>query len=588
MEYAALVQLYEQLEHTSKRLEKTNILAEFIQHLPEKEYEEVCLLIEGRVFPVWDERVIGIASKLVLKAIALATGADTEVIEQQWKKMGNLGDVTEHIKKKKQQATLTFAVLTTRKVFDNLQKIAAIQGTGTVDKKLSLIVDLLTSATPKEANYVVRTVLEDLRIGLGEGTMRDAIIWAFFGKELGIQYSAHDNTFKLPDDNREQYNQYALAVQRAYDLTNDFSLVARAARKGFTAITTLTLIPGKPFNVMLYPKAESITEAFDAVGTPAAFEYKYDGFRLQIHKIGTQVLLFTRRLENVSAQFPDIVCAIKEHVNLDTCILDAEAVGYDSITKKYVPFQKISQRIKRKYDITKMSRDYPMELVVFDILYSKEKDITQEPFRQRRTILEKAMTQQKQIIRLSEQLITDSATKAEKFYQQSLAAGEEGMMVKNITAAYQPGRHVGGGVKIKPILDALDVVIVGAEWGEGKRSKWLASFIIAVRTDDGTFQEIGRVGTGFKEKTEEGTSFEQLTELLKPRILTEKEREVLVQPTIVIEVHYEEVQESPSYSSGYALRFPRFIRLREDKGPHDISTLEDVKRIYEKQRGRTE
>ncbi|MDO8661407.1 MAG: ATP-dependent DNA ligase, partial [Candidatus Woesearchaeota archaeon] len=464
MLYSELVQLYQELEKTTKRLEKTKILAEFIQCMTEKEYETLFLLIEGRIFPTWDERVIGVASKLVLKAIALATGANADLVEQQWKKQGNLGDVAEEIKKKKRQVSLNVLPLTIDKVFVNLQKIATMQGTGSVEQKLSLIVDLLINATPLEAKYIIRTVLEDLRIGLGEGTMRDAIVWANFSKELGLQYNLEKNEVILPENNRDQYNVYLDATQQAYDRTNDFAAVAHAACKGITQLQKIPLTPGKPCNVMLYPKAESITEAFKTVGTPAAFEYKYDGFRLQIHKIGTQVLLFTRRLENVTMQFPEIVNAVKEHVLADTVILDGEAVGYDPLTKKYVPFQKISQRIKRKYDITEMAKQYPMELVVFDILHQDGKDIMDLAFGERRALLYKIIKQQQYIIRLAEQILTSDSKEAEKFYQQALTAGEEGMMVKNITACYQPGRHVGGGVKIKPTLDALDVVIIGAEW----------------------------------------------------------------------------------------------------------------------------
>ncbi len=586
MLYSELVQLYQELEKTSKRLEKTKILAEFIEHLNEQEYESLFLLIEGRVFPVWDERVIGVASKLVLKAISLATGADVELVEKQWKKTGNLGDVVEQIKKKKQQTTLSTEQLTAKKVFANLQKIATIQGAGSVDKKLSLIVDLLTSATPPEAKYIIRTVLEDLRIGLGEGTLRDAIVWANFSKELGLQYNLESNEVLLPDNNRDKYNEYLDAAQQAYDRTNDFATVAHAARKGITHLQIIPLTQGKPLNVMLYPKAESIAEAFEIVGTPAAFEYKYDGFRLQIHKVGKRVLLFTRRLENVTEQFPEVVTAVKENVTAERVILDSEAVGYDPATKKYVPFQKISQRIKRKYDIAEMAKEYPMELILFDILHQEGKDLMSLAFGKRRALLNKIVKQKPHTIRLAEQIITADTAEAEKFYQQALHAGEEGVMVKNITAPYQPGRHVGGGVKIKPTLDALDAVIIGAEWGEGKRSKWLSSFSIAVRDSKGEFKEVGKVATGLKEKTEEGVSFDQITELLKPYFIAEKGKEVVVKPAIIIEVQYEEVQESPSYNSGYALRFPRFIRLREDKGPEDASTIEDLKKIYDKQRGR--
>lgn len=586
MKYGELVGVYEQLEGTSKRLEKTFFLSEFLKQLDEKDIDKVMLLVQGRVFPAWDERKIGMAARLLLKAINIASGINTALIEAEWKKTGDLGEAAQNIIAKKKQATLFAAELTTDKVFENLQKQAVIEGAGTVDKKVKLIAELLTSAKPKEAKYIIRTVLEDLRVGLGTGTVRDAITWAFFSDEIELKYNKTDNKLELVD--RERYNSYAEAVQEACDIANDFAVVVHKAKKGLSGLKEINLEPGKPVKVMLYQKVKNLPDAFETVGKPAAFEYKYDGFRLQIHKKGDQIWLFTRRLDDVTKQFPDVAEFVKEHVKGDEFIIDSEAVGYDAKTKKYTAFQNISQRIKRKYDIASMAQKFPVELDVFDVIYLDGENLIKTPFSERRKIVEKIVENPADLkIKPAVQLITSDEKEAEEFYEKSLDSGNEGVMVKNLEGIYKPGSRVGYGVKLKPTMDTLEVVIVGAEWGEGKRSEWLASFIIAIRDPDtDEILEIGRVGTGIKEKAEEGVSFGQLTEMMKPLIIKEEGKIVWVKPSIVIEVDYEEIQASPTYKSGFALRFPRFVKLRDDRGVGDINTLEEVEMLYDLQRGR--
>ncbi|MEM2916339.1 MAG: ATP-dependent DNA ligase [Candidatus Woesearchaeota archaeon] len=588
MQYKALAGAYALLEKTTKRLEKTSILSEFIVRIPDNSLDHVMLLLQGRIFPQWDSREIGMSTQLLLKAIALATGIPAEKISESWAKTGDLGETAAAFIKKKTQSTLFSQELTTKKVFDNLYRIATIEGEGAVDKKLALFAELLTSATPEEAKYLVRTVLSELRVGLGEGTIRDAITWAAFGNELGIKYDAEKNELVLPDDNRQPYEKTLEAVQEAIDIANDFALVASTLRKGgLEALRTITLEPGRPVKVMMYQKAKDIPEAFATVGTPAAAEYKYDGFLIQIHKHNGKITLFTRRLENVTAQFPDVVTLVEKNITGNDFIVEAEAVGIDLKTGKYQPFQDISQRIKRKYGIEELAKQLPVEVNVFDVLYYDGKNLLKEPFAGRRKLVEKIVNVVQQKIKPATQELVSTVEEADKFYKKSLAAGNEGIMMKNLQGIYKPGLRVGYGMKIKPVMEPLDVVIVGAEKGEGKRAEWFASFIIAVRDNDtGEYVEIGRVGTGLKEKEEEGVSFKQLSDLLLPLITQDLGKEVKVKPFIVIEVNYEEIQASPSYSSGYALRFPRFVKLREERSPEEISTVEDVKKLYEEQRGR--
>lgn len=586
MKYSELVGVYERLESTSKRLEKTFILSEFLKTADD--LERVMLLVAGRVFPAWDQRELGMAAKLVLKAVSVATGASSEKIEDMWKEKADLGLVAFELTNKKSQSTLFSQSLSVQKVFDNLRKLSELEGLGTVDRKLQLVAELLTSAEPREAKYIIRTVIGDLRVGLGDGTVRDAIVWAFFGSNARVNYNQEKNELVISDDERLEYDKYVTLVQEAIDVANDFSVVAKLAKsRGESGLSDISLLPGRPTKMMLFQKAKDVVDAFEIVSKPAAFEEKYDGFRLQIHKSNGKIKLYTRRLEEVTAQFPDVVKFLS-NVTADEYILDAEVVGVDVLSRKYLPFQSISQRIRRKYDIEEVARKFPVQVNVFDALYVNGNSLLKVQFSERREILQKIVSGNNDL-KLASQLITDNVEVAEEFYKKSLVAGNEGVMAKNLSSFYKPGSRVGFGVKIKPTMDTLEVVIVGAEWGEGKRGQWLSSFVIAVRNSEtNEFVEIGRVGTGIKEKVEEGVSFEQLTQLLLPLIVEEKNREIKVRPEIIIEVDYEEIQKSPTYSSGFALRFPRLVKLRSDRSSEDINTIEDVRQLSEGQRGRGE
>ena len=261
-------------------------------------------------------------------------------------------------------------------------------------------------------------------------------------------------------------------------------------------------------------------------------------------------------------------------------IIDSEAVGYDKKTGKYLPFQNVSQRIKRKYEIERMSSDFPIELNVFDIIYYEGKNLVNEEFEKRRKLLEKIVHQAPKKIVLSKSKLTSDKKDVEKFFREAVNAGNEGLMFKALNAPYKPGARVGYMIKFKALMETLDMVITGAEWGEGKRAKWLSSYVISCVDEDNNFAEVGKASTGLKEKEEEGLSFMEMTKLLKPLIISEKGKEVKIKPKIVIEVGYEEIQKSPTYASGFALRFPRVIQIREDKGPQDASALDYIKKLY--------
>ncbi|MBS3110273.1 ATP-dependent DNA ligase [Candidatus Woesearchaeota archaeon] len=575
MKYSQLVEIYESLEATSKRLEKTYYIAKLLGETDRDMLPKIVLLLQGKIYPSWDERKIGVASRLVIKALGLAVGLEADKIESEWKKTGDLGKVAEALVGRKKQATLSSMDITVQKVFSNLRKLAELEGQGTVQKKMQLIAELLTSATPKEAKYIVRTILEELRVGVGEGSIRDAIIWDHFGD---IEKIKETKEGELKGD----YRKFLEKVQEAFDLTNDFGIVAQAARQGEKELENIRLEVNRPIKVMLAQKVDDVDEAFERVGKPCAIECKYDGFRMQVHGRDGKVMIFTRRLEDVTAQFPEVAEFFRKNIRAREFILDGEAVGFDPKTKKYLPFQKVSQRIRRKYDIDKLASQFPIELNIFDIVYCDGKNLLRQDFSERRKILRKILREEKWKAVLAEQLVTDSKAKAQEFYERTLKQGMEGVMFKKLDAPYKPGSRVGHMVKLKPVMESLDVVIVGAEWGEGKRATWLTSYAIAVRDEEGNLLEIGKVSTGLKElEGEDGTTFSEMTVMLKPLITAEKRKQVTVKPKIVIEVNYEEIQKSPTYSSGFALRFPRFVRLRtEEKSAEDASDINFVEDLY--------
>ncbi|MFA5019991.1 MAG: ATP-dependent DNA ligase [Candidatus Pacearchaeota archaeon] len=557
MRYSELVEVYESLGATTKRLEKTEILAKFLKQL--KNYNSKWIyLLRGRVLPDYDPTEFGLSRQLAIKAISRATGISEEKIEREFNKFGDLGEVAEHFINTKKQSTLFSNKLTVEKVFDNFSKILYIKGKGSVDKKLLLVSELLASATGKEAKYIIRTILNDLRIGVADSTLRDAISEAFF-----------------PDDKKEMNEK----IEHVYDLANDFAEVFDAVSKGKKALDKIIVVPGKPMNVMLPVKVTEISEAFRIAGKPAAIEHKYDGFRVVISKNRNEIKLFTRKLEEVTKQFPDVVSVVKEQVHAKDFILDSEVVGYDPKTKKPRPFEAISQRIKRKYDIERLEKELPVEVNVFDVIYCNGESLITEPFKKRRDILEKIVKEKQNKIRHSKQFVTDSEKKALEFYRKALASGEEGIMIKNLDAPYKPGRRVGFIVKMKPESKDLDLVIVGAEHGTGKRGGWLTSYIVACRNKEGKFLEVGKVSSGLKEKEEQGTTYAEMTKLIKPLITGEKGHMVNVKPKIIVSVTYQNIQKSPSYSSGYALRFPRITAYRPERNTRDIATFDEIKRL---------
>ncbi len=558
MDYSELVKVYLGLEKTAKKLEKTDIIADFLKNVDKDEIKDLTHLLQGKIFPDYDERKIGISSRLVLKVISNSTGISLDEVENLWKEKGDLGKVAESLIKKRKQTTLFKEELTIKKFLDNIKKLSGFEGKGTVDRKISLVAELLNSSRPEEARFIIATILGELRVGVASGIIRDALAKVF-------------------EINNEE-------IEKAYNLTTDYGEIAELLKEnGIKALEKISLKPGIPVKSMLAILSESIEEAFRALGKPSQFEEKLDGFRVQIHK-DKDIKIFTRNLEDVTKQFPDIVKFVKDNVKAKNFILDGEAVAYDKKTKKHLPFQTISQRIKRKYDIYEMIKKFPIELNLFDVIYCNGRSIIDEHLLKRREVLETIIKQSKGKIVLTKKLITDNEAKAKKFFEDCLKEGNEGVMIKSISSSYVSGRYVNGWMKLKNILEPLDLVIVKSEFGEGKRANWLTSYTVACKSGNDLL-EVGKVSTGIKEKAE-GLTYKEMTEKLKQLIIKEEGKEITVKPKIIIEVGYEEIQKSPSYTSGFALRFPKVKGIRSDKTLEEINTIKDVQKIYNFQRGK--
>lgn len=549
MRFAALVELYKNLETTTKKLEKTRMLADFYAKCSEKELYKAVVLSMGQIFPRGDSE-LGVANEMMKKTIAKVTGNSEKDIVNTFKSTGDLGLTAGKLMEKRKQEALGKKELTVDMVFDNLRRLPGLTGKGSQEKRTDLIAELLSAASPEEARYIVRITLGQMRTGVAAGLIRDAIAKAFEKDKKDIEHM--------------------------FNLTGDYGHVAERAKKG---IMKTDIQMSRPITVMLAERSGGLEEAMKSFKN-TALEKKYDGFRTQISKDGNTIRIFSRRMEDVTNQFPDIVLWSKTQLKAKTCIVDGEAVAYDYQKKKTRPFQQLSRRIQRKYDIEKMVKEIPIQVNLFDIIYLDGKNLMDEPLYERWAHL-KAAVRQSENIRLAEHIETSDLNEAKKFYETALARGEEGVIVKNMDAHYQPGRRVGYWLKVKPILEPLDLVIVGAEWGEGKRANWLSSMVLAARHDS-KLVETGRMASGFTEN-----QLEELTKKLKTIITETHGKEVKVKPEVVVEVGYEEIQKSPKYPSGYALRFPRLLRIRaEEKTVKDIDTLKTIEKLYRQQRGR--
>ena len=551
MKYQELVNVYEALGATTKRLEKTDILADFLIKVEEEDLEKITLMALGSVFPSWSEEEQGIGDKLVMKAVGDAVGVSVDAVEDAIRDEGDIGAAAEKLYTKKAQMTFFSQPLTVKFVYNQLRKLATISGSRSTARKISNILELLSSASGKEAKYICRTILEELRIGVGEGIIRDAISQAF-----GVD---------------------KVVAERAHMLTNDLGLVAKVAKlEGEEGLKKLTLIPGRPVKPMLAQLSEGIGISIEEMGC-ALCETKYDGFRTQFHKNGDEITLFTRRLENVTHAFPDAVDFIRRGFPDEDFIAEGEIVGFRD--NKPLPFQTVLQRVRRKYDIHDEMKNVPIKIFLYDLLYFNE-PVVDEPIIKRREILENAVDTSIDELNLSDivKVGPENIDDAVELFNKSIAGGHEGIMIKNCAEPYIPGIRGKKMLKFKAEPETLDAVIVGGTKGIGKRGEFIGSYEIALRDEYGDLQTITKIGSGFSDD-----DLANLTKQMQEIIISEKGTHITVQPKIVLEIKYSEIVKSPEYPAGYSLRFPIVKSIRTDKGVEDIDTIERLESMYDGQ-----
>ena len=548
MKYEELVNVYEALGATTKRLEKTDILADFLKRVEEEDLEKITLMALGSVFPSWSEEEQGIGDKLVMKAVGDAVGVSTAVVEDAIRDEGDIGAAAEKLYAKKTQMTFFSQPLTVNFVFNQLRKLATISGNRSTAKKISNILELLSSASALEAKYICRTILEELRIGVGEGIIRDAISQAF-----GVDKAV---------------------AERAHMLTNDLGLVAKVAKtEGEDGLKLLSLVPGRPVKPMLAQLSDGIEISINEMGC-ALCETKYDGFRMQVHKNGDEITLFTRRLENVTLAMPEAVDLIREAFPDEDFIAEGEIIA--TRDGKPLPFQNILQRVRRKYNIEEAMEQVPIKIYLYDLLYFKEPTID-EPIIRRREILEEIVDCSNPDISLSTlvKVGPENIDDAVDLFNKSIEGGHEGIMIKNCSEPYIPGIRGKKMLKLKAEPETLDAVVVGGTKGIGKRGNFIGSYLLALRDENDELQTIAYVGTGLSDD-----DLENLTAKMEELKISEKGTKITVHPKIVFEIAYSEIVKSPEYSAGYSLRFPVVKRIRNDKGLADIDTIERLESMF--------
>jgi DNA ligase 1 len=580
LKYELIAEAYEKIEATTKRLEMTDLLVDLLKNTPKEIIDKVVYLTQGRLYPDFVALEIGVAERLAIKALVRASGRRESEIETDLKKSGDIGETTQSFIARKKQVTFQQQPLTVQKVYEILDKMAKASGSGTVDLKTALLAGLLAAATSKEAKYIMRTVTGNLRLGIADMTVLDA---------LAVAYGGGKEAREL--------------VERAYSISSDLGRVAKViAEKGLEGIETFEVSVGEPIRPMLAERLSSPEEILEKLGGKCVAEYKYDGERIQAHKEGDAVMLFSRRLENISGQYPDVVNLIRRYVSAKDAVLEGECVAVDLDTGEMLPFQELMHR-RRKYEIEKAIEDYPVSLFMFDMLYVDGKDLTLKPYLIRRNALEKAVREIERV-KIAKSLTTNNPEELEKFFLEAIENGCEGLVCKSIAedSVYQAGARGWLWIKYKrdyksEMTDTVDLVVIGAFHGRGKRAGTYGALLLASYNPDADiFETVTKCGTGFTDE-----DLAKLPKILKKHIISHKhsrvqslfEADVWFEPTLVLEILGAEVTLSPIHTcamnsvrkgSGLAIRFPRFTgKYRDDKSAEDATTSGEILEMYNNQ-----
>jgi DNA ligase-1 len=550
--FKALAELSEKLETTKKRLVMIDAVSEFLGHLASKEVEPAVSMLLGRPFPKWSPRTLEISWATLSEIIRRITRIEWDVFEEAFRETGDIGSATKKVfenSRLTKQAVLFEQALTLLEVRHSLESVAEAVGSGSREKKERLITALLGRCSPVEAKCLVKVLTGEMRTGFHEGLMEQAV----------------SKAFKVP----------LKVVREATMIMGDVGEVAAIAEtegaqglagKGFTVF--------RPVNLMLAQMANDVAEALNLHGGRTAFEYKYDGARVQIHKSDDEVRVFSRRLTDVTDSLPEVFRMVKENIKASEAIVEGEVIAVDHVGSP-IPFQHLMRRFRRVRSIEDMAERIPVRLFLFDVLYLDGKSLISTPYMRRRQILVEKAGQ----IPLTKQIVTDNVQEAQTFLEKAMSEGHEGLMAKAVDSGYTPGIRGKRWLKIKPILETLDLAIVAAEYGYGRRHGWLSDYYLAARDEkSGEFLPVGKTFKGLTD-----AEIIEMTNRLKELTVKVERGKVLVLPRVVVEVAYNEIQRSPTYECGMALRFARITRIRDDKNPEDVDTIQRVREIYENQ-----
>jgi DNA ligase-1 len=550
--FKSLAELLEKIEDTRKRLQIVGMAAKFLKYLEGQEVEPAVSMILGRPFPKWSQKTLDVSWATLSEILRRTAQVDWNVFREAFRSTGDIGSATKAVFEKaklKRQVLLLQKELTIMEVRRSLKAIAETAGSGSREKKERLIAALLSQASPVEAKYLVKIFTGEMRTGFHEGLMEQTVAKAF----------------DIP----------LATVQKASMTIGDIGEVAAMAKTGGKErLSKVGFKVFRPVKLMLAQMAEDVNEALEEHGGETAFEYKYDGARVQIHKRGGKVRVFSRRLTDVTQSLPEIVETMKNNIGASEAILEGEVIAVDD-SGYPIPFQHLMRRFKRVHGIEDAAEKVPVRLYLFDVLYLNGESLISFPYLRRRQVL----TENAGEIPLTTQIVTDKREVAEKFLKEAMNAGHEGLMAKKLDSHYTPGTRGKRWFKIKPVLEPLDLVITAAEYGYGRRHDWLSDYYLAAR--DAATGEFLNVGKTFKGLTD--AEIIEMTRRLKELTVSEEHGRVVVLPRVVVEVAYNEIQKSPKYKSEMALRFARITRVRDDKSPGEADTIAKVKEIFERQ-----
>ena len=581
MEFSILADAFSKMESTTKRLELTQHLVELFEKTPQDVISRIVYLLQGKLRPDFEGVELGVAEKLAIRAIAKSAGSDNaeKKIEDEYRKSGDLGHAASKILEQKEQTTFMVQDITVERVYENLFTIAKLEGSKTQDRKMKYISGLLNDASPVEAKFILKILLGTLRLGIAENTVMDALAIAFTNNK----------------ENRK-------VLEHAYNVSSDLGKVAHTiASKGLKGVEEFEINLFNPIRPMLADRVKSEEEAVEKLGNNFAAEYKLDGERVQLHIEGEKVVLFSRSLENITSYYPDIVEKIPKAIQAQKVILEAEAVAINENTGEFLPFQELMHR-RRKYQVEKAVAQYPITVNFFDVLYHDGKSCLELEYKERRSILEKIVKEDDYAKHIPMTIINNQDD-IEEFLENSINSGCEGVMLKMLDKPYQAGSRGSYWLKLKreyrnELGDSLDLVVIGAFFGKGRRTGKYGTLLLASYDyDTDVFTSICKVGTGFTDE-----DLDQLYQILSdkvtikknPRIDSDMEADVWFEPELVIEVVASEITLSPIHKAarneirkdtGLALRFPKFTgKIRLEKDAEDASTNEEIMTLFKGQK----